>query len=271
MRFWSKPTLQYTDPCPFHWTLHQWICTIHPRQSQLPCLPIRNTRYQSVHFQWLCLLRQKRPRPHKNQRLITQLSHIRTDHLVHPEEQMARRSNFLQIWITLQYTPRPGSTANGHESPPSCTTERHAGCLLQNQETPIAIHHQQQDCYTPLQGNKESTTIYFSWWPQEILCPLPLCLGLCPTWRGEHVPILHTKTSPLVRRFVQDVSPWHESHPGQAPCRSSIGILWRYGTSTHPSGRGCPLNSNHEQFECPKQYCQRRPNGSLHWWNGLKE
>jgi hypothetical protein len=46
--------------------------------------------------------------------------------------------------------PRPGSTANGHESPPSCSTGRHASCLLKNQESPVAIHHWQQDCYTLL-------------------------------------------------------------------------------------------------------------------------
>ncbi len=123
-----------------------------------------------------------------------------------------------------------GSTANSHESPPPCSTGQHAGCLLQNQErSPIAIHHWQQDCYTPLQGSKESATIYFSWRPQEIFCPLPPCLGLCPAWRGGHVPFLHPKMSPVVRRFVQDVSPWHESHPRQAPCCSSIGICQHYG------------------------------------------
>ncbi len=100
--------------------------------------------------------------------------------------------------------PCPGSTANGHESLPSCSTRWHAGRLLENQESPIAIHHRQQDCYTPLQGSKESTTTYFSWWPQKILCPLPPCLGLCPTWQGGHVPILHPKTSLLVRRFVKE-------------------------------------------------------------------
>ncbi len=72
----------------------------------------------------------------------------------------ARRSNSLQIEPLDM--PHPGSTANGHESPPSCTTGRHAGCLLQNQESPIAIHHRQQGCYAPLQGSKESTNIYFS-------------------------------------------------------------------------------------------------------------
>ncbi len=39
--------------------------------------------------------------------------------------------------------PRPGSTANGHESLLSCTTGQHAGCLLQNQESPIVIYHRQ--------------------------------------------------------------------------------------------------------------------------------
>ncbi len=227
MRFWSKPTLWYTDPCPLQWTSCQWICTNHPRQNQLPCLPIRNMHYQSVHCQWLCLLQQKRPRPQKNQRLITQLSHIRTDHLAHPEELSKQPED--QTFCGYEEPcnmPCLGSTANGHESPPSCTTGQHAIRLLQNQESPIAIHHRQQDCYTPLQSSKESMTIYLSWWPQEILCPLPPCLGLCPTWQGGHVPILHPKTSPLVKRFVQDVSPWHKSHPGQAPRHSSISILW---------------------------------------------
>ncbi len=58
--------------------------------------------------------------------------------------------------------PHLGSTASGHESPPSCTAGLHAGRLLQNQESPVAIHHWQQDCYTPSQGSKESAFIYFS-------------------------------------------------------------------------------------------------------------
>ncbi len=47
MQFWSIPTLWYTDPHPLYWTSRQWICTNHPRQNWLPCLPIRNTRYQA--------------------------------------------------------------------------------------------------------------------------------------------------------------------------------------------------------------------------------
>ncbi len=57
-----------------------------PKQGWLPCLPISKMHYQRVHCQWLCLLRQKQARPHKNWRLITWLSHVQTDHLVHPEE-----------------------------------------------------------------------------------------------------------------------------------------------------------------------------------------
>ncbi len=83
--------------------------------------------------------------------------------LAHPEELSKWQENqTLYGYKEPRIMPRPGSTANGHESPPSCTNGRHAGCLLQNQESPIAIHHRQQDCYTPLQGSKESTTIYFS-------------------------------------------------------------------------------------------------------------
>ncbi len=167
--------------------------------------------------------------------------------------------------------PCPGSTVNGHESPPSCTTRQHAGCLLQNQESPVVIYHRQQDCYTPSWGSKESTTIYFGWQPQEIFRPLPLCLGMCPAWRGKHVPFLHPKTSPLVRRFLEDVSLRHKSHPRQAPRCSSLGFCQRYGTYTHPSGQRCLFNSNYEQFEHPKWCHQRRPNGSLHWQNDLTE
>jgi hypothetical protein len=36
--------------------------------------------------------------------------------------------------------------------------------------------------------------------------------------------LLHPKTPPLVGRFIQDVSLLHKSHPGQAPCCSSIGF-----------------------------------------------
>ncbi len=180
--------------------------------------------YQSIHCQWLCFLGQKRPRPQENWRFITHLSCVCTDHLVHPEEP----SKQLEDQTLCRYKepcnmPRPGSTANGHESLPSCTAGQHADCLLLYQESPIVIYHRQQDCSTHLWGSKESTTIYFGRWPQEILCPLLPCLGLCPAWQGKHVPFLHPKTSPLVRRFLQDVSPWHKSHPRQAPHCSSLG------------------------------------------------
>jgi hypothetical protein len=65
----------------------------------------------------------KQPRPQKNQWLITRLSHIRTDHLAHPE----KLSKWPEDQTFCGYKEphnmlRPGSTANGHESPPSCTT-----------------------------------------------------------------------------------------------------------------------------------------------------
>ncbi len=76
-------------------------------------------------------------------------------------------------------------------------------------------------------------------------------------------------------RWLEDscknVSPWHKSHPGQAPCCSSLGFRQRHGTYTHPSGRHCLFNSNYDQFKRPKQCCQRQPNGSLHWQNQLTD
>jgi hypothetical protein len=97
------------------------------------------------------VLRQKRPRPQENCRFITHLSRVRTDHLAHPE----KPPKWPEDQTLCRYEepcnmPHLGSTANGNESLPSCTTGQHAGCLLQNQESPVLIYHWQQDCYTPL-------------------------------------------------------------------------------------------------------------------------
>ncbi len=144
-------------------------------------------------------------------------AHVHTDHLVHPEEQSIRpEDQTLCRYEKPCNMPHLGSTANGHESLPSCTTGQHAGLPVTEQKSPVAIHHRQQDCYTPPWGSKENTTIYFGWRPQEIFRLLPQCLGMCPAWRGEYVPFLHPKMSPLVRRFLQDVSLQHKSHPRQA-------------------------------------------------------
>jgi hypothetical protein len=73
----------------------------------------------------------KWPRPQKNQRLNTQLSHIRADNLAHPKK-LSKQSEDQAFCRHKKPCNMPctGSIANGYESQTSWTTGQHAGRLL---------------------------------------------------------------------------------------------------------------------------------------------
>ncbi len=140
MWFWSKPTFWYTDPRPFHRTLHQLICTNRPRQSWLPCLPIRNTHYQIVHCQWLCLLWQKRPRPHKiddsslNLATSVQITwHIQKNRQNNQKIKLSmdmKNPTIRPVWGALQMVMRTCCLAQPNYMPVACYRTKKAPLLF---------------------------------------------------------------------------------------------------------------------------------------------
>ncbi len=107
--------------------------------------------------------------------------------------------------------PHLWGIANGHASPSSWQTGWCASSLLQNKEDAIALNHWYQGCHTPPWSSQENTTFHPSTWPQEILHPFLLCLGMHPSWWGRQVTGIHPKVALLVWWLLQDISLQHKS------------------------------------------------------------
>jgi hypothetical protein len=80
--------------------------------------------------------------------------------------------------------------------------------------------------------------------------------GMSPSFTQKHLRWL----GDLFKMYLRDTKAIQDKHLAALQLASSD----ISGTNTHPSGQRCPFNSNHEGFERPKQYRQKRPNGSLH-------
>jgi hypothetical protein len=169
IRFWSKPTLQYTDPRPLHQTSNSEYAQTTQDKIDYHVYPSGTHIIKAFSANDFVFY-------NKNGHVLKKKGdsslHLATSVQITWHIQK-NRQNGQKIKLSAD-TKNPAicpvrGALQMVESLTSCTTGQHAGHLIQNQESPIAIHHRQQDCYTPLQSSsKESTTIYFSWWPQEI-------------------------------------------------------------------------------------------------------